>query len=238
MLALQPQRQLQLLQLARDGALLGQEQVFRQLLRQRRAALRHAAMRHVGDHRAADADRIDAVMIVEAAVLDGDEGLRQIRRQFLQRHIGAGHARRGWRARCRRARRSGSSAAASGFPATGSTADARRPRPARRPPRSRPRCRRRRPNRTVCTIAPPIAPRDFVFFFAGFAAAACFAGASGFGLISFSSGGPIRSCSDSFRCDNGVDRSNFGSRRTPPFFLPNAIANAHTPERGSLGTPV
>ena len=38
-----------------------------------------------------DADRIDAVMRIEAAVLDGDEGLRQIGRQVLQRDIGAGH---------------------------------------------------------------------------------------------------------------------------------------------------
>ena len=34
---------------------------------------------------------IDAVMRIEAAVLDGDEGLRQIGRQILQRDIGAGH---------------------------------------------------------------------------------------------------------------------------------------------------
>ena len=34
---------------------------------------------------------IDAVMRIEAAILDGDERLRQIRRQILQRDIGAGH---------------------------------------------------------------------------------------------------------------------------------------------------
>ena len=34
---------------------------------------------------------IDAVMRIEPAVLDGDEGLRQMRRQILQRNIGAGH---------------------------------------------------------------------------------------------------------------------------------------------------
>ena len=34
---------------------------------------------------------IDAVMRIEATVFDGDEGLRQIGRQILQRDIGAGH---------------------------------------------------------------------------------------------------------------------------------------------------
>ena len=96
MLALQPQREFHLLQLARHGALLGQEQVLRELLRQRRAALRDAAMQHVGDRGARDADRIDAVMRIEAAVLDGDEGLRQIGRQILQRR----HWRRPFRRAC------------------------------------------------------------------------------------------------------------------------------------------
>ena len=50
-----------------------------------------AAMQDVGHGRARDADGIDAVMRIEAAVLDGDESLRQIGRQFLQRDIGAGH---------------------------------------------------------------------------------------------------------------------------------------------------
>ena len=91
MLALQPQRQFDFLQFPRKGALLRQEQVFRELLGQRRAALRDAAMQHVGHRRAQDAERIDAIMRIEPAVLDGDEGLRQIGRQILQRYIGAGH---------------------------------------------------------------------------------------------------------------------------------------------------
>jgi hypothetical protein len=89
--ALQPQRELGLLQLARQRALLGQEEVLGELLGQGRAALRHAAMQDVGDECAGDADRIDAPVLVEAAVLDGDEGLGQIGRQILQRDIGAGH---------------------------------------------------------------------------------------------------------------------------------------------------
>ena len=51
----------------------------------------HAAVQDVGDRGARDADGVDAVMRIEAAVFDGDERLRQIRRQILQRDIGAGH---------------------------------------------------------------------------------------------------------------------------------------------------
>ena len=105
--------------------------------------------RIVGHGRARDADGIDAVMRIEAAVLDGDEGLRQIGRQILQRDIGAGHFAAGRQHAAVEARRSGSSAAVSGFRATGSPADARRPRSRRRPRRSRPTGRARRPNRTA-----------------------------------------------------------------------------------------
>ncbi len=91
MFPLQPQRELHLLQLALHGALLGQEQVFRELLGQGRATLRDAPVQQVGDRGARDADRIDTVMRIEPAVLDRDKGVRQVRRQLLQRHIGAGH---------------------------------------------------------------------------------------------------------------------------------------------------
>ena len=40
---------------------------------------------------AGDADRIDAVVRVEAPVLDCDEGLRHVTRHVLQRHRGAAH---------------------------------------------------------------------------------------------------------------------------------------------------
>ena len=91
MLALQPQREFDLLQFARHGALLRQKKILGELLRQGRTALRHAAMQNVGDCRARDAQRIDAMMRIEPAILDGDEGLRQIGRQIFQRNIGAGH---------------------------------------------------------------------------------------------------------------------------------------------------
>ena len=87
--ALQPQRQQHLLQLAMDGTLLSEKEIFRQLLRDGGGALRHAAMQNVGDGRARDAPRIDAVMLVEAPILDGDEGLRHVARHFLQRQDGA-----------------------------------------------------------------------------------------------------------------------------------------------------
>ena len=45
----------------------------------------------VGDDGAGDADRVDAVVRIEAAVLDRDEGLRHVARQVLQRHGGAAH---------------------------------------------------------------------------------------------------------------------------------------------------
>ena len=85
-LAFQPQRQRHLLHLAGEGALLGQEQVLGELLRDGRAALRHAAPHHVGVERARHADRVDAAMRIEAAVLDGDERLRHVARQFLERN--------------------------------------------------------------------------------------------------------------------------------------------------------
>ena len=42
-----------------------------------------------GDRRADDADRIEAVVIEEAAILDGDDGLDQIRRDLGKRHLDA-----------------------------------------------------------------------------------------------------------------------------------------------------
>ncbi len=96
---LQPQCQQHLLQLAVNRTLLRQKEIFRQLLRDGGGALRHAAMQDVSDHSARDAEGIDAVMLVEAAILDGDESLRHVFRQFLQRqHGAAGVATRGERA--------------------------------------------------------------------------------------------------------------------------------------------
>ena len=87
--ALEPQRQDRLLDLARQRALLGQEQVLRQLLGQRRAALDAAPADHVAHEGARDAEGIDADMVVEPPVLDRHESLRQIGRQVDQPDGGA-----------------------------------------------------------------------------------------------------------------------------------------------------
>ena len=55
--------------MVRSGA---QEQVLGELLGDGRAALHHGAGRQIADAGAHEADRIDAEMIVEAAVLGGD----------------------------------------------------------------------------------------------------------------------------------------------------------------------
>ena len=83
---LQPDRQKRLVDLALDGALVAQEQVLRQLLGDRGAALPHAAGLRVGDQRARGAGDVDAEMVVEAAVLGRQRRLDQIVREILQRN--------------------------------------------------------------------------------------------------------------------------------------------------------
>jgi hypothetical protein len=78
---LQPDGQNRLLDLARHRAFLRQEQVFCELLRQRRAAL-HRLAHEIARQRARDADGVDAEMRIEAPVLDRDEGFRRIGRQL------------------------------------------------------------------------------------------------------------------------------------------------------------
>ena len=75
---LQIEREHRLLDLAVEGALGFEEQVLRQLLGQRRAALHDMALHHVLEGGAHQPDRIDAEMLAEAAVLDGDEGVGHI----------------------------------------------------------------------------------------------------------------------------------------------------------------
>ena len=93
MLVLQPQRQQHFLDLALERALGLQEQVLGKLLGQRRAALGEAAARHIVEDGARKADRIDADMRIEAAVLDGDDGHRYVGRHLVQAdRLAAGHA--------------------------------------------------------------------------------------------------------------------------------------------------
>ena len=82
---LQPDREEGLLDLALDGALVGQEQVLGELLGDRGAALAHAAGLRVGDERAHGAGDVDAEMIVEAAVLGRERRLDQVVRKIFQR---------------------------------------------------------------------------------------------------------------------------------------------------------
>ena len=81
---LQPNGEDRLLRFAGNRALLRQEDVLGELLRQRRAAL-HLAGGEVAESRAQDADGVDAEMRIEAPVLDGDERLRNVGRQLLDR---------------------------------------------------------------------------------------------------------------------------------------------------------
>ena len=81
----QPQREERLLDLALDGALVGEEQVLRQLLGDRGAALAHAAGLGVGDERAHGAGNVDAEMLVEAPVFGRERRLDQRIGELRQR---------------------------------------------------------------------------------------------------------------------------------------------------------
>ena len=85
-MVLQPERQKGLVDLAGDGALVGEEQIFGELLRDRRAALHHAGRAGVHRERAQRADDVDAEMFVEAAVLGGQHGLDEIVGILVERH--------------------------------------------------------------------------------------------------------------------------------------------------------
>ena len=82
----QPQREERLLDLALDGALVGEEQVLGELLGDRGAALADAAGLGVGDERARGAGQVDAEMLVEAAVFGGERRLDQRVGEIRQRN--------------------------------------------------------------------------------------------------------------------------------------------------------
>ena len=89
---LQPERQHQLLELARQRALGGEEDVLGELLGDGRAALHEAAGFQVGEYRAAEAGRVDAPMRIEAPVLDGEHGVDQVPRQRPDGDVGCSTA--------------------------------------------------------------------------------------------------------------------------------------------------
>ena len=74
------------LDLALDGALVGEEQVLGQLLGDGRAALHDGIGAHVFRHGARQAEEIDAEMVEEAAVLGGEHGLDDVVRHLVDRH--------------------------------------------------------------------------------------------------------------------------------------------------------
>ena len=86
---LQIEREHRLLRLALEGAAGIEEQVLGELLGQGRAALDDVAGRHVLDRGAPQSDGIEAQMIAEAAVLDGDEGVGHVVRQRVHVDHGA-----------------------------------------------------------------------------------------------------------------------------------------------------
>src|SRR5919197_599371 len=82
--ALDARRQDQLLQFAADRLLLREKTLTRQLLRDRAAALHDAPVPQVGQRRLDDPHEIEAGMIVEALILDREDGLDQIRRDVVE----------------------------------------------------------------------------------------------------------------------------------------------------------
>ena len=183
-------------------------------------------------------------MRIEAAVLDGDEGLRQIGRQILQRDIGAGHLAALRQHAAVERRRSRWSAAAWEFPATGSGADARRPRPPRRRRRSRPTGPAPRPNRPGATGRSAEARFRPALGAARFWPSPCARAAAVVVVILGSCAwwrpssacrraAGMRSLGSSRRSASAAARPNSGSLRPPLFFRPHAIRNtpAHTPRR-------
>ena len=79
-------REAGLLDLPLEGPLARDVEVADELLRDRRAALDDAALRHVATRGAEDPLVVDAAVLVEAPVLDGDRRLRHPRADLGERH--------------------------------------------------------------------------------------------------------------------------------------------------------
>ena len=74
-------------QLAPVGLLRRQKALPGQLLRDRAATLGQPALAKIAQRRAGDANDIDPIVIVEALILDGENGIHQVRRHARQRNI-------------------------------------------------------------------------------------------------------------------------------------------------------
>ena len=86
-LRLDHHRDRRFLHLSSVGAHVRQEQRARELLRQRAAALEPAAGAYIADHGTSETDRVDARVVVEAAVFDGDDGVLQVGRDLVERDV-------------------------------------------------------------------------------------------------------------------------------------------------------
>src|SRR5271155_4327936 len=83
---LEPAGEKRLIDLALDGALVRQEQVLGELLGDSGSALHDTASPRVGHQRAERAVEVDAVVLVETAILGGEHGLDQMVRHLLERY--------------------------------------------------------------------------------------------------------------------------------------------------------
>ena len=64
-----------------------QKTLARELLRDRAAALGDAAVPNVGQSRRRHTDEVEALVLIEALILDGDDGLNEVRRDLGQRDV-------------------------------------------------------------------------------------------------------------------------------------------------------
>jgi hypothetical protein len=83
---LKPQREECFFDFAFDGALVRQEQVLGELLRDGRAALHHPARPRIGQQRAGRAEQVDTEMFVETPVFRRQHRLDEVVGHFLERH--------------------------------------------------------------------------------------------------------------------------------------------------------
>ena len=80
----EPEREKGFLDLALEGALVGEKEVLGELLGDRGAALHDAAAARVDGQRPEGADRVDAPMLVEAPVLGRERRLDEVVGEFLE----------------------------------------------------------------------------------------------------------------------------------------------------------
>ena len=82
---LEPEREEGFFDFALDCALVGQEQVLRQLLTDRGTTLHHAPGARVCEHGAEQSGKVDAEMLVEATIFGGERRLDQVVRELIER---------------------------------------------------------------------------------------------------------------------------------------------------------